>query len=64
MGFGSLPSIFWAISSLPNSITAPLIANKRYTITVSLFYEETKKIVTSNFVITYDTKSGILTLLK
>ena len=64
MGFGSLPSIFWAISSLPNSITAPLKANKRYRITVSLFYEETKKKVTSKFVIAYDSKLGVLTLLK
>lgn len=64
MGFSSWPPIFWALSSLPNQITAPLKANKRYTITVALFYEETKKMVASTFAIAWDAKLGALTLLK
>ena len=64
MGFDSMPPMFWTISSEEDGIIASLKANERYTITVSLFYEETKKTVTSNFVIAYDSKLEGLTLLK
>ncbi len=64
MGFGSFPPVFWAPTSLPNKITAPLKANERYTLIVSLYYEEAKKPVISNFIIAYDSKSTLLTLIK
>ncbi len=63
MGFSSLPPVFWTASSLSKDITAPLKADERYTVTVSLFYEETKKKLTSNFFITYDSKFGGIILL-
>lgn len=63
-GFSSWPPIFWTTDSLPNGIKAPLKTDETYTITVSLFYEESKKAVISNFVLTYDSKLMALTLLK
>ena len=64
MGFSSWPPIFWALSPLPLQIKPSLKADQRYTITVSLFYEETKKMVSSSFIIVWNTKSMKLTLLK